>query len=69
MCDRENSSGHVLFYCPSFVGLRAAFRRSTGMSFSFNALASDWRVIQEECIVLGEKLFEAIVRECGTTTG
>jgi hypothetical protein len=54
MCDRENSSCHVLFYCPTFVGLRTAFRRSTGVSLSFEALASDAREIQDACVHFGE---------------
>jgi hypothetical protein len=68
MCDRENSSCHVLFYCPTFVGLRTAFRRSTGVSLSFEALASDAREIQDACVHFGEKLFEAIVDACVTNS-
>ncbi len=64
VCDQENSSAHVLFFCSKFRSIRLAFLRDTGSDFSIEILSAPDRRVQLRIARLGNELFFAIQRMC-----
>jgi hypothetical protein len=64
LCDQENSSVHLLFFCPSFSALRSELVRATGQVFSVNTLATTVRREQLLLAKFGRDLFHAVSSMC-----
>ncbi len=65
-CDQQNSSAHVLFFCPRFSVLRSTVQRETGCSFSMDILSTSSRREQIVIARFGRDLFVEISSICST---
>jgi hypothetical protein len=63
-CDQENTSFHVLFFCPVFDDVRAKFMRVTGRTFCFASLSSSDREAMTAMCEVGRGIYERIAAEC-----
>jgi hypothetical protein len=64
ICDRENTSVHVLFHCPTFNAHRARFHQAARKTFCFDVLRSDDRKVQSAICFVGREIYFSIAAFC-----